>query len=108
MGLIGPNGYGEEEQKAIHKALGNIQPLGWEHQIANDYVINYDLLLEKGLLVKKHFEIMGLADVRIGTLYDDIGGGLLIRAGRMYSYFENLGMQKHSEPKKKFHYVLLK
>ncbi|MGZ4116727.1 MAG: lipid A-modifier LpxR family protein, partial [Bacteroidia bacterium] len=103
LGVIGPNGGGEQEQKAIHKALNNIQPLGWQFQIANDYVINYDLLYEKGLLVKKHLEIMGLAGFRAGTLYDDIGGGLLIRAGWMYSYFENLGLMKHSQPHKKFH-----
>ena len=106
IGLIGPNGKGEEEQKAIHKSLVNIQPLGWEYQIANDYVINYDLLLEKGLLVKKHLEIMGLAGFRVGTLYTDISEGVLVRAGWMNSYFENLGMFKHSEHKKAFRCTL--
>ena len=105
LGVIGPWGGGEQEQKAIHKSLVNIQPLGWEYQIANDYVINYDLLYEKGLIEKKHFEMIGLAGFRAGTLYDDVESGLLFRAGRLNSYFENLGLQKHSIPKKKFHCV---
>lgn len=106
LGIIGPMAKGEEEQKAIHKSLVNIQPLGWENQIANDYVVNYDLLYEKGVIEKKHLEIVGLAGCRAGTLYDDISGGVLIRAGWMNSYFENLGIVKHSQAKKKFRCTL--
>lgn len=99
LGIIGPDAKGEEEQKAIHFALKNIQPLGWEYQIAGDYVINYNLKFEKGLYVKKKFEFIGFAASRIGTLYDDLSLGILLRAGRMQSYFDNLGLNAASKKK---------
>ena len=92
LGIIGPEAKGEEEQKGIHRALKNIQPLGWEYQIASDYVLNYNMKFEKGVLVKKHVECIGFIGSRLGTLYDDISVGTLLRAGRMQSFFKNLGM----------------
>ncbi|MES2592798.1 MAG: lipid A deacylase LpxR family protein [Bacteroidota bacterium] len=93
LGIIGPNAKGEEEQKAIHRWLENIQPLGWQYQIANDYVLNYNLNFEKGIIVKKRFEFICYAGSRIGTLYDDVNAGIMLRAGGMNGYFENLGLR---------------
>jgi lipid A 3-O-deacylase len=99
LGIIGPNAKGEQEQKAIHKALVNLQPLGWQYQITNDVIINYDLQFEKGLFIKKAIELIGFADARIGTLYDDAGVGAQLRAGWMQPYFNNLGLTKNKENK---------
>ena len=33
LGLFGPGAFGMEMQKSIHKALKNIEPLGWQNQI---------------------------------------------------------------------------
>ena len=92
LGIIGPEALGEEEQKGIHHALQNIQPLGWEYQIASDYVLNYNVKFEKGLLVKKRIECIGFVGTRLGTLYDDVSIGTIVRSGWMQSYFKNLGM----------------
>jgi lipid A 3-O-deacylase len=100
LGVIGPTSRGEEEQKYIHRKLKNIQPLGWEYQIANDVVINYTFQYEKGLLIKKHVEFIGSTEARAGTLYDDVSAGGLIRLGRMHNYFSDLGTSKYSEDKK--------
>ncbi|HEY0029383.1 MAG TPA: lipid A deacylase LpxR family protein [Bacteroidia bacterium] len=99
-GFIGPNLRGGEEQKGIHYALENIQPLGWENQIENDYVLNYEAFLEKGLLNTKYLEMTGTADLRLGTLYDDIGIGAMIRTGWMQPYFNNLGITKNKDAQK--------
>ena len=100
LGFMGPNLRGAQEQKGIHYALGNIQPLGWENQIENDYVLNYDLFLEKGLLNTKHFEITGIAEARVGTLYDDFSVGSMIRVGWMQPYFNNLGTTRKKDGRK--------
>lgn len=100
LGFMGPNLRGAEEQKGIHYALGNIQPLGWENQIENDYVLNYDLFLEKGLLNTKHFEITGIAEARVGSLYDDFSLGSMIRLGWMQPYFNNLGTTRKKDARK--------
>ena len=102
LGIIGPDAMGEQEQKGIHHALNNIQPLGWEYQIAEDYVVNYNAQFEKGLFLKKHFEFVGSLKARAGTLYDDIGAGILLRAGWMESYFKNLGLSTSHDKTNKF------
>jgi lipid A 3-O-deacylase len=76
--------------------LVNIRPLGWEYQINDAYILNYSGLLEQGFLSRKHFELIGMAEGRIGTLYDDAGIGFNIRAGFMNSYFKHLGFVKNA------------
>ena len=100
LGFMGPNVRGAEEQKAIHYALNNIQPLGWENQIENDYVVNYNISMEKGLLNTKYLEITGIAELRAGTLFDDIGVGSMIRVGWMQPYFNNLGVTRNKAARK--------
>jgi lipid A 3-O-deacylase len=108
LGMIGPFTRGEEEQKYIHKVLNNIQPLGWEYQIANDAVVNYTLRYEKGFFMKKHIEFIGMLGVRAGTLYDDISMGGTLRIGILNSYFSSPGLTKNSEGKKFQCYVFFR
>ena len=108
VGFIGPNLRGAQEQKGIHYKLKNIQPLGWENQIENDYVLNYDVFIEKGLVNKKHFEITGIGELRVGTLYDDIGIGSMIRVGWMQPYFSNLGLTRNKQARKFQCYIYAK
>lgn len=100
LGVIGKCARCEDEQKAIHKALLNIAPLGWENQLNNDVVINYSALFEQAIFSHKNIELIGFADGRIGTLYDDVGGGLHLRFGKMNSYFKHLGFVKNASEKK--------
>jgi lipid A 3-O-deacylase len=102
LGVIGPNGYGEQEQKGIHHATNNFQPLGWEYQIANDVILNYSLNYEKGFLIRKNFELIGLIEGRLGTLYDDLSIGSTMRIGLMHNYFENLGLTNGNITNRKF------
>ena len=81
LGIIGPCARCEDEQKAIHRSLLNIQPLGWEHQIKTDYIINYRTKFEKGIISSKNAELMGNVSARLGTLYTDFGFGLHSRIG---------------------------
>jgi hypothetical protein len=108
LGVIGPCAVCEEEQKWIHKSLVNIAPLGWENQLATDYIINYSVNFEQGIFSKKHLELAVSADARAGTLYDDISAGLLLRTGFMNSYFDHYGVIKNSEKNKFQLYLLLR
>jgi lipid A 3-O-deacylase len=104
IGIIGPNAKLEETQKGIHKALVNIQPLGWENQVSQDLLLNYCGVFEQGVISRKYFQMVAFAEGRAGTIYDDAGAGLYLRAGIMQSYFKNLGVEKNS--KKKFQFYL--
>ncbi len=108
LGLIGPCAVCEQEQKAIHTALDNIPPLGWQHQLKTDVIINYSAFIEQNIYSNNYFEFIGLGDVRIGTLYDDVSGGLMFRMGIMNSYFKNLGVVKNVHPKKFQFYLTAK
>ncbi|PBQ32171.1 hypothetical protein CNR22_10425 [Sphingobacteriaceae bacterium] len=100
LGILGPEALGEEEQKGIHKALDNIQPLGWENQLSTDYIINYNVKAERGLSLKKNREAMVSLNARLGTLYTDFGMGLNFRFGIFSPYFDNLGLEKTSAKRK--------
>lgn len=95
LGVLGPCARCEDEQKAIHKALVNIRPLGWEAQIAEDYIINYRLKYEKALLYTPYAELMATTAARVGTLYTDASLGINFRTGWMNPYFNNLGIEKN-------------
>lgn len=92
IGIIGPNAKTGETQKTIHRWLNNIQPLGWQYQISSDYVLNYSAKIEKGIITKPYYELIGTLGARAGTLYDDASAGVLLRTGIMPSYFEHLGL----------------
>ncbi|MDQ3047885.1 MAG: lipid A deacylase LpxR family protein [Bacteroidota bacterium] len=108
LGVMGPDAKGEEEQKAIHKALDNIQPLGWENQIANDYVINYNARIEKGLIQKTYFDFSLSGEGRLGSMYTDLAAGGLLRVGFLQPYFANLGLTKQKDQRKFQCYVFAK
>jgi hypothetical protein len=103
LGVLGPCARCEDEQKAIHKALVNIRPLGWEGQIAADYIINYRAKYEKALVYTKYAEVMGNVSLRAGTLYTDGALGIHLRTGWMNPYFNNLGIAKNGGRKFQFY-----
>jgi hypothetical protein len=100
IGGLGPCARCEDEQKAIHKALVNIYPLGWENQVHNDLILNYRASFEKGIINTRSFELMGITAARLGTLYTDLGLGVHMRLGKMNPYFNNLGLSKSTVNKK--------
>lgn len=108
LGIIGPASLGKEEQQYIHRKLKNIQPLGWEYQVANDVVVNYTLQYEKGFLMRKHVEFIGMMEARAGTLYDDVSMGGTLRIGKMHGYFDNLGLSKDGSHNKFQCYIFLR
>ncbi len=108
LGIIGPCAVCDEEQKGIHRALVNIQPLGWENQLSTDYILTYGLGIEQGLFTSKYFEAMALGDLRAGTIYDDLSLGLMVRTGFMAGYFEQLGIIKNATKNKFQCYVFAK
>ncbi|MCE3260095.1 MAG: hypothetical protein K0S12_1736 [Bacteroidetes bacterium] len=100
LGWTGPCARCEEEQKAIHMATNNDEPLGWKNQIGSDVIINYKASVEQGLVNTNFFQMIGGPEIRLGTLYTDAGYSLGIRVGQMSSYFKNYTVEKNSTEKK--------
>lgn len=49
-GLIGPDARGKEMQTAIHRALENPLPKGWEHQVRNGFVLDLGINAQQRVL----------------------------------------------------------
>lgn len=91
IGLIGPGAFGKEMQVAIHKATGNTIPEGWQNQIKNDIVLNYEVTYEKQLI---HYQnLISLSTnsrLRLGTLFTNAGLGLTTTFGIINSPFSSV------------------
>lgn len=87
-GMIGPAAFAGKMQATIHRWTGDQNPQGWQNQIRNDVVINYEFTHEKELLrlpniVSMHTQVLA----RIGTLSDKLQTGFTLTLGRFHSPF---------------------
>ena len=77
VGIIGPGAFGKEMQVAIHEATANTIPRGWNNQIKNDVVVNYEVSYEKQLLRYRNLvSLQTLGTARIGTLFTNASIGV--------------------------------
>lgn len=77
IGVIGPAALGEEIQTGIHRVTNNALPLGWQHQVQNDLILNYAVRLDKELLSYRSLSALnGLGEVNLGTYQNNLSLGL--------------------------------
>jgi len=84
VGVMGPAAGGEWAQTFIHKIIGSPIPIGWENQLKNAFLLDYQFRIEKGFFghwTANH--ITPFFKARLGTLTDRIGLGLLFRVGNV-------------------------
>jgi len=91
FGIIGPFSSAEEIQSKIHEWIGRQIPLGWQYQIKNDVILNYDISYEKQLYrLNNLFALNFNAKLRLGTMNTNISGGLTTTFGKINSPFVSL------------------
>lgn len=76
IGIIGPAAGGREIQTLIHRATGDFIPLGWQHQIQNDLLLNYGLRYSANVLSKHNATLRLFSQADAGTLYDRLSAGM--------------------------------
>jgi lipid A 3-O-deacylase len=90
FGVIGPWAGGEGMQKGIHRAIGDIEPLGWQNQIRNDINISYEASVEKLLYrYRQSFALNRSSGIKVGTLNDKINLGINFRLGKLDPIFKS-------------------
>lgn len=95
LGVIGPSSFGDFVQKSFHNSVPtNNEPLGWEYQIQDDLVLNYNIAYEKGILSSRRFDLNLNAAGALGTLYTNMEGGFQFRAGWINPYFGSHGYSR--------------
>ncbi len=79
--------------------VNNIQPLGWEHQIQNDVVLNFKVFHQQELIsYKSLFMLCTEANLHLGTLSDKAGLGFTM----MFGYFDSPFKSIENKSAKKF------
>jgi hypothetical protein len=86
VGITGPSSLASESQKAVHDAIGEADPVGWEHQLPGEVGFN--------LIVSRHWDfdllsnqegwgVDAIPEVQLtaGTMNRNAEGGGIIRAG---------------------------
>lgn len=76
LGIMGPLAGGEAFQKLIHDWINSPDPQGWDYQIKNGVIINYDFLVSYPIIHNESLNLSVLASARVGTLFDDLGAGM--------------------------------
>jgi lipid A 3-O-deacylase len=99
LGVIGPAALGEEIQTNIHRWTDNKLPKGWQYQIKNDLLLDYELSIEKKWLDTKGFLLSGIGLARTGTVNNKISAGISLMTGHFDDPFK-------TQRKKKTNYYL--
>ena len=91
VGVLGPAALGFFAQDIIHRITPSKPPKGWDYQVHNDVILNYDFMADKEIY-RDDITILGVkGGGRLGTLHTDFSGGLWFRMELGQAYFKRLG-----------------
>ena len=94
-GVIGPMAGGKEVQETIHQWINYKLPLGWQNQIQNDIILNYQVDYERRLLsIKDYLLLAGKASARAGTYNTKLYAGTILMVGYFDDPFSSFLKQK--------------
>lgn len=89
LGVIGSKAGGREMQVKIHEWLENVIPQGWQHQIANDIIADYQVNYEKQLVhFRNIFLLNSYSELRVGTHTDKIKSGFNFLLGHLNNPYQ--------------------
>ncbi len=96
IGVIGPAAQGKEIQTRIHHWLNNILLRGWQYQVQNDILLNYQLNYEKKLLMAEDLFLLNVTgEARLGTVNDKLSGGFNFMTGHFKDPYLPVGRKKY-------------
>lgn len=96
IGVQGKAAFGGPMQKQIHYWVNSRQPLGWQYQLADAWMGNLQLALEKGLFTTQNFEYWLSTTLNVGTVFNDISIKQQIRLHLNHPYYYTINhIAKH-------------
>ncbi len=84
LGILGPYSFAKQTQIAFHKLINDQRPMGWDHQLKTDLILNMNFAAEKEIY--SHDDKVNLASggkVMVGTMHTGVSGYSTIRVGRI-------------------------
>lgn len=89
LGVIGPWAMGKEIQIALHEKINPDKvPKGWNNQVHNDIILNYQIDYERGLWIKRNFIVTAKGGARLGTYNTRLNSSLTLMGGLLDDPFE--------------------
>ena len=89
IGVIGPASLAEQSQKFTHKVINSDEPKGWDYQLKNEIVVQFD----RGRIWRqwlgedaKNLDAVYLADFSLGTVETSISASAFLRFGLNMQY----------------------
>lgn len=90
MGWIGPMAGGGVFQNSMHANISIAEHVeGWQYQVANDLCIQYNMMVEKGIIRKKRFENHVYLGAKFGSPHTEAQLGTRVRTGIFENYFRD-------------------
>jgi len=90
IGVMGEAAKGEEVQTFIHSLIGSVTPVGWDNQLENAFLIDYQFRIEKGFFndwIASHF--VPFTAARVGTLTNRVQIGLITKWGNKNNFLKD-------------------
>lgn len=89
LGLMGPATFWKPVQTVLHKNLIPAPtPKGWDHQIANNLILNYKLGIEKNFVRSRSVFVNGTIEAVAGTMNNKLSTGISLMLGKMADPFQ--------------------
>ncbi len=109
LGVIGPISFAKDFQTWLHRVIDYKKPEGWDNQVPNDLILNYNINIEKQLMQpSKRILLVGIVETYSGTLYNAAGVGFMLRIGKFNNYFEDYSSSQKSQKNKFQLYIFMR
>ncbi|MBU1010006.1 MAG: lipid A deacylase LpxR family protein [Bacteroidetes bacterium] len=86
IGTVGSGSLAHTVQQSLHQK----EPVGWDFQIKNDILLNYNMQLEKGIVASRQFEAIAQGGLMAGTYATNGSVAFQFRFGKFRPYFNDL------------------
>lgn len=112
-GVLGPYSYAAETQEGIHRWIHYQLPMGWDHQMRTDLLLNLNLTAERSLWETGNWlEVNAGGNIRLGTMEDAANIYAMIRVGKMDPYYDGYlsqyGSPRANKPHRSQIYLAIK
>ena len=85
IGMTGPGSFAQDSQKVVHSIIGSKEPKGWDHQVSQEFIVQYQGYLDVNLAIveSEWFSLYDIwrASVFIGNYKDQAAIGMDLKLG---------------------------
>ena len=83
LGVVGEASGAEQAQTFVHELIDSDEPMGWDHQLSNEPIVNFYYMKKRKLWRKPHFDGAVSLGVAVGNFVTLVDVGLEMRFGDM-------------------------